>query len=690
MYEPLDRSRREIRLIRVIRGSNDGPISCSLETVSLDDEKLDFAALSYVCGDESITKDIMIAGVVRPVTTNLEAALRNLWDDGTHHTDVAEEHETLPDDVAGHFRWRFGDRLIPRGGYRGPSIEVVHQQLRDARVSSTTFRASIGQGTLPIWVDSLCINQGDLVEKSHQIQFMRHIYASAKCVVSRLGPSDGTGVDLGLRLIRRVAPYLMEKSGLRWTNHIHELKLPPVQRGETPEAHRKRYWKGVKKFNGSEYFTRLWIFQELWAAKQGFFICGGEHLPFAHLRRWVDWAVACKEKPAYNQATPKELFRIKLPSFATFQMISGESDSSSITPKKTFLEVSRHHRCKNPRDKVYALLGPFPFELKPDYSKPVADVYADWATNPNPRIDPGLLLNMSGLGLFPQSWTDPNVHAWLPNLQLLHEQLLDFVPKEVPRSPTSFIPTVSLEDGLTCFGIQMAEVLEVPTRALKAPQPPSTGPNMEFHFQSDMTAHYLLFRILEYLVANRHQLCSEPYPTMGSRLGALILSLVAFADHSPSLWPYLMIGFGPLLPSDGDDVPQSHMTLTQQQVEQLGFSSEEAVWKCWDELPGTGGHPLIAEREHELVNEMMADIMDVAMQRSIIHLSDGFVGVGPPLTEPGDLVYLVHGSHLPVLLRKVDGKLHNVGTCYVHGVSGNDGFKILKDRETEVVEINIV
>jgi hypothetical protein len=48
MYEPLDTSRREVRLLQLIVGSDDGPIQCSLRTVRLDETDLEFATLSYV------------------------------------------------------------------------------------------------------------------------------------------------------------------------------------------------------------------------------------------------------------------------------------------------------------------------------------------------------------------------------------------------------------------------------------------------------------------------------------------------------------------------------------------------------------------------------------------------------------------------------------------------------------------
>ncbi|KAF2809375.1 HET-domain-containing protein, partial [Mytilinidion resinicola] len=41
--------------------------------------------------------------------------------------------------------------------------------------------------TLTIWVDALCINQGDLEEKRQQVKMMRNIYAKANTITVWLG-----------------------------------------------------------------------------------------------------------------------------------------------------------------------------------------------------------------------------------------------------------------------------------------------------------------------------------------------------------------------------------------------------------------------------------------------------------------------------------------------------------------------
>ena len=148
LYNPLNSSRSEIRLIEVI-SPNTIPIECSLSIVSLKDD-LDFSALSYVWGDPTVTEDILLNGHTVAVTTNLANALRY---------------------VKRHWQNQYPDR------------------------DSTLFR---------LWADAICINQTDKPELSRQVQSMGLIYQKAELVLSWLGCTVGK-VGLALNTFNSIA-----------------------------------------------------------------------------------------------------------------------------------------------------------------------------------------------------------------------------------------------------------------------------------------------------------------------------------------------------------------------------------------------------------------------------------------------------------------------------------------------------
>ncbi|KAK3690275.1 heterokaryon incompatibility protein-domain-containing protein [Podospora appendiculata] len=111
-YQQLKRHSREIRILCLLPGLYKDPIRGYLRTANLDDNP-HYEALSYVWGDPLICKTSFIDKQPIDVTINLFLALRRI-------------------------------RHRRRGRH--------------------------------IWVDAICINQSDDIEKTHQVNLMRHIY----------------------------------------------------------------------------------------------------------------------------------------------------------------------------------------------------------------------------------------------------------------------------------------------------------------------------------------------------------------------------------------------------------------------------------------------------------------------------------------------------------------------------------
>jgi hypothetical protein len=123
---PLDGTKNEIRLLRILPNPTmNEGIQCSLSIASLDDNPR-YQALSYAWDDRATPQEIFLDGQPFPVTKNLEDALWCL----------------------------------------------------QSRSRSKVF-----------WIDAICINQNDNLERNHQVGRMRTIYKQAKDVVVWLGRS---------------------------------------------------------------------------------------------------------------------------------------------------------------------------------------------------------------------------------------------------------------------------------------------------------------------------------------------------------------------------------------------------------------------------------------------------------------------------------------------------------------------
>ena len=124
-YQTLDQARKQIRRLILSPGEFDSPLVARLDVLSLVHDLPQYEALSYVWGQELAPAPMAVNGVELPVTSNLDCALRYL---------------------------------------RHGSEERV------------------------LWVDAVCIDQSNLVEKAQQVGLMTDIYSSSSVVLVWLGP----------------------------------------------------------------------------------------------------------------------------------------------------------------------------------------------------------------------------------------------------------------------------------------------------------------------------------------------------------------------------------------------------------------------------------------------------------------------------------------------------------------------
>ncbi|PMD37676.1 HET-domain-containing protein, partial [Hyaloscypha variabilis F] len=141
IYQPILQS-NSIRLLTLFPGTKGTTIQCELQEVSLSNNRPPYCALSYVWGDPSVTAGIRVHCRELQVTTNLQSALQCL-------------------------------RLCD------------------------TSRI--------LWIDAICIDQGNLTERNEQIQYMVQIYSLAANVLIWLGNDDSIHHAFNIRLVEKLS-----------------------------------------------------------------------------------------------------------------------------------------------------------------------------------------------------------------------------------------------------------------------------------------------------------------------------------------------------------------------------------------------------------------------------------------------------------------------------------------------------
>ena len=124
------------------------------------------------------------------------------------------------------------------------------------------LKALRGRGILRIWIDSICIDQSNLEERSNQVQLMSRIYGQASCIYVWLGDAKNDS-DEAFKFIPQI---------------LHIDKFDKLTKDK--ENHLK--WKAVKMLMMRDWFSRRWIIQEIALAKRAELMCGDAKM---------DWSV---------------------------------------------------------------------------------------------------------------------------------------------------------------------------------------------------------------------------------------------------------------------------------------------------------------------------------------------------------------------------------------------------------------
>jgi hypothetical protein len=323
---------RPIRLIELLPGKDQNPLSCVIRHVDLSSLPK-YEALSYVWGDESNKVTILCDGAEVSITRNLAAALR---------------------------------RFRPEESGSPPRI---------------------------LWTDSICINQNDTTEKETQIPFMGRIYSQASTVLIWLG-EENQSTEKAMDCIQDLCSHLRPRAQefMSWkADSISMDEMKEMEKQGLPESTlirdsgRINRHFGIKPADSGNYealadffqrpwFTRAWTFQESWLAQKRRFICGrwdvsADDLLFAMRALWQLLSVT--EDSRYNfQATP-------------FGMLEGRGFWRH-KPKDTLLELlilRRGSGCKYPQDLIYSILGSVrdTLGIKIKYASAWQSVFAEFA-----------------------------------------------------------------------------------------------------------------------------------------------------------------------------------------------------------------------------------------------------------------------------------------------------------------------
>ncbi|PVH76559.1 hypothetical protein DL98DRAFT_641110 [Cadophora sp. DSE1049] len=624
IHEPLPESFKT-RLLRLHPGRMNEPVQCTLVLVQ-DLSTIKYEAISYYWGIEDAEDGIEI---LDPPAFSPQA------------------------------EYSVRSQMTPKRFLVRPNLLAALKHFRD-EVNVVVF-----------WIDTICIDQSNSIERAVQISTMPEIFSKAANVRIWLG-GQTPSTDIAFDFVEYAAGRIFGKHDAIMTAPLY------------PK------WKAVIKLMEHKYFTRRWLVQELALSRNASLHSGPRKMSWpdfalvvVYLNTNISWikevsrtvdgsyddtlsSVPAMGATVLVRLTQQDLF---------FRKNSDGTISERLHSLEYLVSALAGFDITDPRDTVYAFeaLASNATSLEISYEKSVADVLKDfvditiaesgcmdiicrpWA----PVISPGNV---------PVSLKLP---SWMPSVDNLSFRFGDNA-QNIRRLNGDSLVGIPGQGRYAASGNMRAEV-RFDTHDIST----HSGPN---------SALQILFA-KGFRVATVGSISSR---LMGGIIPREIRSMMAeeFSKHADGrlqgfneqLWRTLVADRG----ADGKEAP---------------FWFKNAFQTCWPD--GNSDLDTKAAMNSKDASRSMVEFLDrvqsmtwnrkVFLTRSKLKGMQ-LLGLAPSNAWEGDTVCILYGCSVPVILRKVDddeGVYYElVGECFLYGMMDGEALRCLTKPE-RVVEFEI-
>jgi hypothetical protein len=634
VYEPVDSNEHEIRLLKILplqRNSTEASltdparlmsspfasapeeiVTCTLEVVSLH-KCPNYLALSYTWGDPKILKSIQIKSVndkskrTFEVTVNLDTALRHIRQE------------------------------------RNPVC---------------------------IWADAICINQSDEIEKTGQVQLMREIYEKSTSALVWLGlaaeESDAAmeGLDrVGRKAFEAGILDLRKDDYLNWPRPDPEGRRSAKQKAVDDlidEDDVEFPYHALKTLSERNYWTRVWIVQEVAVPKEVTFMCGFKRLQYRNFAAAILF-LARKRGNILRTVTAADLSDSlrgaalttaisTYPSPALGVLIGARRKYQDIGEREPLIDlltrgcvvasaVRSDRQASDLRDRIYGLLGLSSdcddLKIIPDYSKGVVETYASVAR-----------------ALITHGYTD--ILAWCQKPDDPHQQLkedLQGLPSWVPDfsspirdpcgEPQKFgLFSASGQRGVSCLPVVpnvYSPILGITGSTV------DTIESLGSHWAPGLDSNFKYLAAKDF-ITHIEELCdkSQGCPS----------SILQDPDRlTEAKWR----------------IPCAGQVFTSTaRRRRVSTTTMEGYHELKQRL---ARYPEMGDQLQSPACQGYVIAMEYLHNRRPFISTEGYVGLVPAHSLPGDSICILYGAIVPFVLRRaINGEFELVGEAYVYGI----------------------
>ena len=554
-----------------------------------------------------------------------------------------------------------------------------------------------------LWIDALCIDQSSSAEKSQQVPLMEKIYRNALFTTIFLGRSpvaeeQGSLGELPLPF-RYDGIYSADKTtkdhfensrlAVELLNEFHildramrntNLKIYEIYDTLRLSSSKGREWAALLKMLRHPVFERVWVVQEVALSPDVRVRYGDEVISWEILASGVEklrdyWEFHLWLELTYGiqlryirHTSPHNVVRMhrfretcKPLDWDDYSWLDGWDTGLS-----TLLAQSLFFKATDPRDLIYGLMSLCKDPVNVSYTDSVEEVYLHTAQELIERGAFHLLFHAAGVGnRLEGNSTLKNLPSWVidftnaPNYKAL-QRSGGRLSRRRAQVDNLRMPIIKQEtDRILSFsGTYLDTVEEI------GPGPFNTA------CQADQSTMEVMHQVRTNCAAfwkfvRDSSLTADPYPHANPdqplreafRRTLLIDQSATQLLDSFSEWEETLESF----PSEPDANSAIKGKKTREALTAIELGSEAIRSSC-------GGRRLFISRK-------------------------GYIGLCPPYTRRGDLIYLVPGIQFPLVLRTnialgrygAKKRYMLVGECYAHGMMATCGVPMGTEEELEII-----
>ncbi|KAG8528317.1 uncharacterized protein KY384_007234 [Bacidia gigantensis] len=529
-----------------------------------------------------------------------------------------------------------------------------------------------------LWIDAICINQSNVVERSQQVNMMGEIYGKANQVIVWLGPEDGRTQAVFAAFELLVSMRTPENpQGMENVMAFGSIDLEEFDRVEP--AGGPSLTRDMLALFDRPWFSRAWVLQEVGLGSNVAVLCGSQII------KWQTIGTAVIFFNQKEKSLVEHLKRSADVNRAFHLFTAFRREQTPGTTKFQFLwdhflyvlDNARPYLATEPRDKVYSLLAHWTARTKegtsfiePDYSRSLLEVYREVTLRMIAKTDS--LEVLSAVQHDPGSilQKDCKFPTWVPRWdQYYNCQMLGrYTSKHFAggNSPASIIPVDDIDvlkvQGIlfnrTCFqsDVLKSANFNLPPMAIEGPNP--------------VAAIWIAWGL--------DQIENNCYPRLAP-------------PSSPSLWAayYSTFTAGMTDPPDGYDMlePAADFNAYWVHLFENEYAEIERSENASAILEVSRTRRSAKNGDWRRFREAAAGVCNM---RRVFMTEKAFLGLGPAVMQKDDIVAVLSGSDTPTVLRRCGRSRYQViGECYVHGLMQGQARNALRNGALKLYDLEL-